>query len=181
MLLAMQRYNIALLPVKTALQEALTRLSRQHFLEYQDSYILGPEGLAHVTLCQFHAPAANTAQDVFRSFQENVLSHPTPVTITDFRIRPGTLVNSGFFIAEYSVRKDEALTKIQQHCAALLEKAGLKPLTPVAAYAPHFTLARVHAITPTQPSLADLPDGVLFDMRPALGLSTESGVFVREL
>ncbi|MFZ4761980.1 MAG: hypothetical protein ACOYK8_04125 [Alphaproteobacteria bacterium] len=173
-----QRFNIALLPVEEQLQSLITNLSIHYFSAIHDDYILGKEGLAHVTLCQFHAASAQEAMAAYQKFlpQPNI-----NLSIEEFRIRPGTLVNSGKFIAEFKIEAQENLLFLQKNCCQHLEAHQLKALTPIASYSPHITMARLNHLTTEQPSLADLPQTQSILFRPALGLSTESGVFVREL
>lgn len=177
----MQRFNIALLPVDPAYAELFARLSRTYFLQINDEYVLGPDALAHVTLCQFKAESSIKARLVYDNFIINERVHDLPVTLEKFHIREGKLVNAGKFIAEYSVIKEPQLENLQIRCADVLQSYGIANLTPVDGYAPHFTLARLSSMPEKIPMPSDLVCPTTLKVRLALGYSTEAGVFSGEL
>ena len=119
----MQRYNIALLPINEELQNDIIRISRHYFLDIQDEYILGPEGLPHVTLCQFKADSLEKAHAAYNDFLSESSEEEIKVTIEKFHARPGKLVNAGTFIAEYKIKPEPNLIDLQLKCAEKLAGA----------------------------------------------------------
>lgn len=177
----LQRYNIAFLPSDPTVQAHITDISRRYFRDIQDEYILGPEGLAHITLCQFKTDDPERAVSVYQDVLGKAGRAPVTLTIEQFRVRPGTLVNAGKFIAEYIMRPDESLMNLQRKCADHLAAHDLTSLTPTKTYSPHITLARLSALPDTVPAEQDLCCPYELTVHLALGLSTEAGVFVKEL
>jgi hypothetical protein len=177
--ITMLRFNIALLPVETAWQHFFIALSQQHFAALHDEYILGENGLPHITLCQFYAPDAAAAIAVFNTLPDQ---SQTALAITGFRLRAGTLGNSGKFIADLPIEKTPALLARQVACAEHLRQHGLASLTSAPpAYSPHITLARLSCLPALEPVLAGVPYAQPLTFRPVLGLSTEPGVLVKVL
>ncbi len=174
-----QRYNIAMLPVDTDLFAQLIHLAQLHFFHIQDHYILGAEGLPHVTLCQFYADTDADALNALRGFVATGVQ-PVDVHVNSFQVRAGTLINAGKFIAEYNVTKDAPLITLQQSCADYLQSIGIANQTPCDKYAPHFTLARLAEPTDSLPTMDDITAGP-HAMRFALGVTSDTGVFVREI
>lgn len=178
----MQRYNIALLPIDSTFKEEIIRISRLFFADIHDDYILGTEGLPHVTLCQFKADSPDTALDAYeRLIASENLTVPDKLSIEKFQVRAGTLVNSGTFIAEYKITPDKNLIDLQFRCAEVLDTCGLKNLTPSQKYSPHITLARLLSVPKQTPTIEDLQCAPEFKPGLSLGLSTESGVFTKSL
>ncbi|HOO81001.1 MAG TPA: hypothetical protein PK513_00670 [Alphaproteobacteria bacterium] len=177
----LQRYNIALLPSDHTLQTTMVHISRLYFLEDQDEYILGPEGLPHITLCQFKAATLENAVTAYNDFLSNESISTIKVIIEKFNIRPGKLVNTGKFIAEYKIQPHPDLIALQLRCAKKLAAHHLENLTPSEAYSPHITLARLPVMTNKLPTKQDLNCPLYIDAHLSLGLSTEAGVFVKEL
>lgn len=175
----MQRYNIALVPADKNLSQRIVDLSQSFFGHIHDHYILGAEGIPHVTLCQFYAASDEDARAAFNVYVAKFPDAPE-IIIESFQIRAGALINAGKFIAEYYVEKSHALAALQKECAALLESLGIKNETPCERYAPHFTLARLGAPCESVPQLSDIPLGP-HAMVPRLGLTSETGVFVRDI
>ena len=100
------------MPRDKDLSDQIVGISRRYFLDVQDEYILGPEGLPHVTLCQFKVDSEDAARRVFENFKARCPDF-SGITLDSFRIRPGTLVNANKFIAEYLVQQDDALKSAQ--------------------------------------------------------------------
>lgn len=178
----MQRYNIALLPIDSMLKEEIIRISRLFFADIHDNYILGTEGLPHITLCQFKADNPDTALNAYKHLvrQEN-LTVPGTLYVEKFQVRAGTLVNSGTFIAEYKIKPDKKLTDLQFRCAEILNACGLENLTPSQKYSPHITLARLLSVPEQTPTIEDLQCTAEFKPGLSIGCSTESGVFTKAL
>lgn len=174
----MPRFNIALLPDDMKWRDRFAALSQKHFLHLHDEYILGEAGIAHVTLCQFYADDEVTARDAYHSLKDY---SPLELSITAFRIRSGTLVNSGKFIADLAIEKTEGLLQRQKKCAEHIAALGLKALTPIETYSPHITLARLSSQPAIEPMIDTASYGNPISFSPALGLSTEPGVFIRVL
>ena len=173
----MQRFNIALLPQDKSLQNQISAIAQKYFAKIHDNYLLGTEALAHVTLCQLHA---SSAEEAVAAYQGATFLHSIELIVEEFRVRPGTLVNSGKYIAEFKMHKTSELIDMQKQCYEHLKRFGLEPLTPRETYSPHITLARV-ALQPT-----DLPENNLMNQlkiafTPSIGLSTVEGMFVREI
>ncbi|MCB9982947.1 MAG: 2'-5' RNA ligase family protein [Rhodospirillales bacterium] len=179
--MTLQRYNIALLPTDTALQTNIIRISRQYFLDLQDEYILGPEGLPHITLCQFKTTDPENARAAYNDFSSNTTTENVKLTIEKFHARPGKLVNAGKFIAEYKIQALTDLMDLQLKCSEKLAAHNLANLTPTGTYSPHITLARLPSLPDNTPSQQDLACPLDFTVRLSLGLSTEAGIFVKEL
>jgi len=179
--MAQQRYNIALLPEVSGLRDNIIRISRKYFLDIQDEYILGPEGLPHITLCQFKADNLEQAVNVYNELLSREKIDSIKPTIEKFNTRPGKLVNVGKFIAEYKIKPAPDLVNLQLRCADRLSSYKLKKRTPSEGYSPHITLARLSSAPDRIPTKQDLNCPVDFSVRLSLGLSTESGVFVKEL
>ena len=178
----MQRYNIALLPTDNALQDKIVRISRSYFLDIHDEYILGTdEGLAHITLCQYKASSLHEALHVYHDFLSSETVSSIKLTIEKFHTRPGKLVNAGKFIAEYKIYPSPELIDLQLRCAERLEVHNLSSLTPSAGYSPHITLARLSEMPNKTPTNQDLACPIDTAGHIALGLSTEAGVFLKEL
>ena len=178
----LQRYNIALLLTNTNLASDIIRVSRKYFLQVQDRYILGSDGLPHITLCQFKAKNVDGALAIYESFaKENESYFPVSAKIEKFHIRPGQLINAGTFIAEYKVIPSPELITLQARCVEMLARYDIKTLTPFEGYSPHITLARLSEKTKKAPSKTDVFFIPNLEFRLAFGLSTEEGVFVKEL
>ncbi len=177
----MQRYNIAILPIDTALTDKITHISRQYFLETQDEYILGDDGLPHVTLCQFKTETIEQARAIYAEFAAQERNDEVSVTLEKFHARAGKYINAGKFIAEYKAAQEAALMAMQMRCAKILSAHGIETLTPVETYSPHITLARLSSMPDAMPTSHDLEMPFTLRMKLALGLSTEAGVFVKPL
>ena len=177
----MKRYNIALLPTNNTFRERLIKISRDYFYEIHDKYILGLEGLPHVTLCQFKSDNVEIVKEVYRAFLDEISDKIIRLEIKDFNLREGSLVNSGKFIAEYKVKPKSHLMDMQIQCAKVLKKYNISNLTPSDRYNPHITLARLSAKPEKIPELKTLENPVSFESSFAVGLSTEEGVFCKEL
>lgn len=177
----MQRYNIALLPTDADLQKEIIRISRHYFLKTQDEYILGNEGLPHITLCQFKTDNFEIAKTAYNDFAALGAETTPEITIEKFNARPGKLVNSGKFMVEYKAVLDDHLRALQRRCSDLLSKHGLTNLTPCEGYSPHITLARLSEMPKETPTTQDLPCPFNFSTTLSLGLSTEAGIFVKSL
>lgn len=175
----MQRYNIALVPVDKSVRDSIAAISQKFFGKIHDHYILGENGMAHVTLCQFYASSPDLAREVYNKFLLSVVNVPE-VQIESFQIRAGTLINAGKFIVEYSVRRDDTLVQLQKECAFLLAALGFENQTPSDRYAPHFTLARLSEPCANVPDVEDAPAG-FYAMDLRLGLTSETGVFVKDV
>ena len=173
----MQRFNLVLLPEKTELQALFSRLALSYFKDYQDGYILADGALAHVTLCAFRAVREQDARSVFRSFQAE---RNITLGIEQFHLRAGTDEHQGFFWAEYLMEKKQTLLAMQKNCFHHLASKGCEVLTPVDGYAPHITLARIPFLLSELPSVDEV-EGKAISFRPAVGLSTENGLLLREL
>jgi 2'-5' RNA ligase len=173
----MQRYNIALLPVDPDIRQALTEISRRFFERIHDEYVLGHQALPHVTLCHFRSGDEKKGLAAFKAFPRK---EGLTLNIKDFCVRPGTRINPGKFIAEYQMEMSKELASLQKVCLRHLEESGLTALAAGDGYSPHMTMARLAFVPEILPSLKDLPfkDNIAF--RIALGIGTESGVFVRE-
>jgi hypothetical protein len=171
------RYNIALLPIDAAARCAFVVLARANFAAVHDGYLLGPAALPHITLCQFEAEDEEAAVGGFRSWRDK---GDLRLQIREFRLRPGVSAQFGWLWAEFVVEHRPALFLQQKSCVEHLKAAGFAVLTQVATYNPHLTLARLaegaREVPPPNP-----PYRHRLGFRPALGPSTENGVFVREL
>ncbi len=176
-----QLYNVALLPTDQKLFSNLTAISREYFLDVQDDYILGPEGLPHITICQFKADDVELARRAYHDFLLHFDAKVFTVDIEKFNVRTGTLANAGKFIAEYKIKHQAELIDLQLKCAKVLADFNLNSLTPTQTYSPHITLARLSELPDKTPSQDDLAYISNIETRPSLGLSTERGVFVEEL
>ena len=139
---------------------------------------MGEDALAHVTFCQFYGDTDAGAQDVFSRLKLPTLWN---IDIIKFQMRAGASTNTGFQFGEYVVDKTETLSQLQHETHGALITAGFESLTKPEAYHPHFTLARTGVTPPSLPSLADLPYTQNISMRPSVGVSSETGVFIREL
>ena len=173
----MARFNIALLPLDAKFQEAIADLAQSHFKVMEDGYLLGKHALAHITLCQFHAPNEQAALNVFHLWpgrRELVL------LLKRFNLRKGESEHAGKLWAEILIERNPDLLKQQEVCFQHLTQAGLEVLTPVKDYSPHLTLARIADTAVTVPS-PDLPAQRSIAFRPSVGASTENGVFVKAL
>jgi len=175
----MQRYNIAYMSTDHALNELFVTISRKYFLNLHDEYILGPEGLPHVTLCQFHAPNNDCAITAFKTFTAN---SDLAITIQKFRLRAGSLANAGKFIADVMVDKSQGLIDKQKECYAHLLQTDIKPLTPSETYSPHITVARLPQLINTPLGIEEeIPTHKTSIFKLVVGASTESGVLVKVL
>lgn len=174
----MQRYNIAFLPTDVELAANMVSLAQQYFNDLHNGYVLGDGALPHITLCQFRAPNDAMAISAYRNFSDKDI---ITADIYKFHVREGKRINAGSFIAEYKVVAADNLIKLQQLCHDHLLSLGLEVLTPAADYSPHFTLARLAASTERMPSLSDLQYTDQIELRPAVGLSTDPGAFIREI
>ncbi|HBR69270.1 MAG TPA: hypothetical protein DEA55_07850 [Rhodospirillaceae bacterium] len=176
-----QRYDIALLPTDQNLFSSITAISRKYFLDVHDDYILGPEGLPHITLCQFKTADVELARRAYHGFLSNLDAKLFKVAIEKFNLRAGTLTNAGKFIAEYKIKPQEDLIDLQLKCAKVLADFNINSLTPTQTYSPHITLARLSELPDKTPSKSDLIEMENIETRLSLGLSTEPGVFIEEL
>jgi 2'-5' RNA ligase len=174
----MLRFNIALIPVDQSLRDELQLLAQSYFSATQDGYILASDALPHVTLCQFRAQDQQSALDLFHSFGAR---KNEGLTLKDFRLRKGTAPHAGFLWAEFPVEKSRSLIDLQRDCFFHLKDGKVEVLTPVETYSPHVTLARLAREPDRVPSglhrLHQKP--VPFSL--AIGVSSENGVFIREL
>lgn len=177
----MERYNIALLPTDSTLQDNIIRISRDYFFDIHDEYILGPDGLPHITLCQFKAINLEDAKAVYNDLLSSEKSNLIDLVIEKFNARSGSLANAGKFIAEYQIRPDKDLMALQLRCSKKLAEYRIQSLTPSKTYSPHITLARLTDMPNTLPSGKDLDCPLAITGSLSLGLSTEEGVFVKEL
>lgn len=178
----MQRYNIALLLTDQAIESKITRISREYFLGAQDKYILGADGLPHITLCQFKAKSLDDAVAVYADFSDkNKECFPFSASIEKFHVRPGKFINAGTFIAEYKAHPSPELVSLQGRCVETLASYGVDTLTPSEGYSPHITLARLSKEVKRVPSQGDLNCPLEIEFSLAIGLSTEEGVFVKDL
>lgn len=170
----MNRFNIALLPIDPEQQKLFIEIAQACFKNIADGYILGTNALAHVTLCQFRAPDENTAISAFRALRYR---SKLVLSLDKFHLRKGQEEHEGKYWAEFLMIKSPEIIQEQTACFKHIKDAGLMPLTPVEGYAPHITLARVPSSAISNPEV--YPHSVA--VRPAVGLSTENGVFVRAL
>ena len=173
--MTMPRFNIALLPLDPALQQAFADFAHRHFAGGEDQYILGPYALAHVTLCQFLASDEDEARTAFAAWPgKEVLT----VSLAGLAIQAGTGEHAGKTWVNFPAMKTKELLDLQQSCFTHLRQAGFKVFNDPAIYFPHVTLARLRK--PPPPSLlgqtAPAPDPLT--VRPALGRSSEVGVFL---
>lgn len=174
-----QRFNIALLPVDPGISQLLTQFSRSSFLEINDGYILGEDGLPHITLCQFRAKDEATA---LKAFETLTPKKPITLATTKLYARPGTPpANAGKFIIVVGIEKTQELLALQNNVFNHLERAETEPLTKPETYSPHITLTRLAAEPHGLPPFEDFPFGAPLEFFPNVGLSTESGVFVKRL
>jgi 2'-5' RNA ligase len=172
------RFNYALIPVDQTLLNVLRTVAQCCFGRLHDGYILSSNDLAHITLCQFRAESEQAALDALGTFKDK---QEAVTQLEEFRYRDGSAMHAGFFWAEFPVRKLATLAALQERCVSHLVRSGIEVLTPVEHYAPHVTLARLRGKLQNHALLASIPSHGLIAVRPTLGVSTECGVFVREL
>ncbi|MDR3423801.1 MAG: hypothetical protein P4M13_01810 [Alphaproteobacteria bacterium] len=174
----MQRFNLALLPVDESLQPLFREIAQRYFKHCQDGYILADGALAHVTLCQFYAESARVARDVFIGFSGKKNKE---LLVQDFDVRVGEGKHRGFLWAAYLVEKKASLLSMQSDCFAHLAANGIESLVAVEGYLPHITLARIKPEPENAFRVENAPGKQPIAFRPTVGLSTENGLFVREL
>lgn len=173
----MQRYNIALLPTDPAVQEVISELSKKNFGAIHDDYILGPQALAHITICHFRC---EDQKDAVRAFKRVPTKTVIKLKLQGFQIRPGTQINPGKYIAEFSAELSDGLRAYREACVSHLSKQGIIVLATEDAYSPHMTLARLSKAPSSAPEI-EIPFSGAIAFRPALGCGTESGVFLKEI
>ena len=175
----MKRFNIAFQPINTNLQNLFVDLSQKYFGAVHDDYLLGKDGLAHVTLSQFYTEDDATALEAFQTF-----SHKSDIelVIRTFRLRPGTNDNSDKYMAEILIEKSLELLERQKSCFEHLEAKGIEPLTLPETYSPHITLARLSKpLTPPSDLELAVPSFEKAPFRLVLGTATHSGVLTKIL
>jgi hypothetical protein len=174
----MARYNIAFQPTDKNMQSFFVTLSQKYFGSIHDNYILGTNGLAHVTLCQFYAATGDEAVRYYNAFSPNIT---LTLHIESFRIRSGTLVNAGKYIADLAIKNIPELSQLQKNCCDYLKAQGSQSLTPAEKYSPHITLARLSEVPEPVPTIDEAPYGQPLLMKLVVGESTESGVLLNVL
>ena len=173
----MARFNIALLPVDEALHEVFANLAQSLFATVADEYILGPQALAHVTLCHFEAPTEAAALDAFASLQEK---RELLLTLCMLEMRAGEGNDAGRTWIHFPIEKTPDLLAQQKACFEHLTDSGLKAFNPPSTYFPHLTLSRIRGMPPQVLEEAPPIKGPIH-VQHALGLSTPVGVYVRAL
>ena len=167
-----KRYNIALLSIGRP--EAYIQIANLLFKPYAQSYLLGPDSLPHITLCQFLAQSSNIF-DLIPDL-EHADQRP-PVHLTGLRF--SNKHHSNLWGASLSVKRSPELMKLQAFVVDLLSHHRLSPLNPVGElYVPHLTLARVNCI-----QVKNFPKDIFIDdlFNLALGDSDELGQFTKIL
>ncbi len=173
----MPRYNIVLFPQDSTLQEHFAQISQKYFRSIQSGYLLGPDALAHITLCQFEAPSDEKALTVFQTWPEK---ESLSLAITETYLNPGKGNHVGFFWTGFNVEKPAELLQMQANLHAHIQACGLAPFTDVKGYTPHFTLARLSEKPRELPAREEAPTKPIA-LSPTLGLSTPNGVLVKKL
>lgn len=175
----MKRFNLALQPININLQNLFADLSQKYFGMVHDDYILGKDGLAHVTLCQFYAEDDAAALEAFQTFY---YKSDIELVIKTFRLRPGTNDNSDKYMAEILIEKSPELLERQKTCFEHLEAKGIEPLTLPETYSPHITLARLtKPMTPPSDLELSVPAFEKAPFRLVVGTATHSGVLTKIL
>lgn len=181
-----ERFNLALVPACSEFQLSLVELARRN-LKQADGYLLGPQAIPHVTICQFRAEEKRLltikAELEIDRTGENIFVQPQLLSFSHFYIKPGNLQHSGKYWVGLAIREREHLTELHLSTAAALQRLTLEVLT-VGDYFPHLTLGRM---PPGAISLESLPPPESDFFRTAqnfhckLGLSNENGVLLRVL
>lgn len=173
----MLRFNIALLPTDVLLHYIFEGLATKHFQDRADGYLLGTKALTHITLCQFHAENAQIAASAFYLWggKKTIDLH-----LGAFNIRQGKDLHRDKYFAEFLITATPELIEMQSHCVDHLTQLGIPSLTPAENYTPHITLARLGA-SPDAGLKLDFAHNESFLVQPAIGLSSETGMFIQRL
>jgi hypothetical protein len=177
-----RRYNLALLPEDAAFSARCIELSQTHFSKLAINYLLGPDSLPHVTLCQFLMPE-NHVKAVWQ-YVEATLGRRYTVKFSNIYFSPGKAEHRGLMTTGLKAVPEESYTSIQAHLHGWLDSRGYDVRTGTGEdYFPHLTLA-VMKEAPTYPYI-EWPDKVLGDQSRAfslsLGLSNEYGAYIKRL
>ncbi|ARN85121.1 2'-5' RNA ligase family protein [Candidatus Nucleicultrix amoebiphila] len=132
------RYNIALL--STGHPEVYVHAAQKHFAQNAQTYILGPNSLPHITLCQFMAEQSSLP--LLIKGLEKAEKSPS-IQLTGLRFSSKS-PDSPLWGASLSVARSSDLMRLHLFVAQLLYDHHLKPLNDTGdLYTPHLTLAKV--------------------------------------
>lgn len=174
--LQQQIYNVALIPVEPSAAASFTAIAQENFSTYSDGYILGPDALPHVTLCQF------------RCMEEQLETIWNEIITSEFQLNhivqfDGMYMNPGrdhhdCIWSGLSIRHSVELVNMQARIHSLLVERQLATLTTTGgSYFPHLTLARVRSVD----GLFKYPNRGIFEesymFRGSIGLSDNLGVY----
>ena len=173
------RYNIALLPVDSGVNEILTAYAQTHFAVLAEGYLLGDRALPHVTLCQFYAPDDAIAHHVFDGWKEKAF--PTAISVQSLYLKSGTDAHAGQYLVGLTVTATPELIDAQYACHTHIAAQGLQTLTPSERFVPHITLASLRREPHTLAAfdIPSLPHS--FAVTLGLGQANEKGVFLHQL
>lgn len=175
----MKRYNIALLPVDADLAAYCVGFAQRNFSAQQEGYLLGNDAVAHVTLCQFHAEAADIAK-LWPKLRAMNAKQLCALSFAHLYFGAGRNDHTGMIWAGFAVAPQENLSELQAGVHDLVAAQGLQPLTAKGAdYFPHLTLARLDVFASL--TVQNWPEQEFWDQRHgfglSLGLSDENGVY----
>jgi len=171
----MPLYNFALTPINKNISDIFIEISNKYFINNFDEYILGKEALPHITLVKFVANDDNEAINLYKNFKNK---QQLMLKIIKHQYRLSDNKNKW---AEFLIEKDTSLVNMQQSVYDYLNNLKYQAHPKSEIYNPHITLARVKKEQSIIPSLNDLPKDYKYKFRMDLGLSSETGRFIKRI
>lgn len=155
--------------------EKYIKEARHHFSLIADKYILGPQSIPHITLCQFYADL-----EIYPTVWQEVINLgncPQP-EFTGFSFIKDHQ-NPNLWWAEISVSRKSELVNFQNKVTHILKKNEIDCLNDINdLYRPHLTLARIDKLEINSLD-AQLLQSETFML--SIGVSDEVGQFTQML
>lgn len=166
-----------LIPVEPSAAASFTAIARENFSTHSDGYILGPDALPHVTLCQFRC-MEEQLETIWNEIITSELQLNHIVKFDGMYMNPGRDHHRDYIWSGLSIRHSVELVNMQTRIHSLLVQRQLTTLTTTGgSYFPHLTLARVRSVD----RLLKYPNRGIFEesymFRGSIGLSDSLGVY----
>lgn len=174
-----KRFNIALFPDDTGLQESCVLFAQSNLKDSADQYLLGDAARPHITLSQFEA-----LESELPSIWSSLVSlNPKSLSVLfhHIYILPGKDDHLGCHWIGVAVALEPELIDLQKAVSQCMDEAQVKTSTASANYFPHLTWARCRGQAPT---LTDMPPAEFWGRHQfslSIGRSDNFGVYYEKL
>lgn len=120
----------------------LNTFAARHFTGIADGYLIGPDSVPHITICQIHHDKPQPR--AFRRDLGKILAAPEPIRLETIRLRPGTHAHADYTWVEFALTSTpEWLADLKFEVETLLRTYEITSLTGCGPdYHPHLTLCR---------------------------------------